>query len=80
MNINSIWIVRNSFIFFFFRFDNNKRSYDPIDYACIDETKIWIIDEDEPGELDLEEVENLLYEEGSLPIEVKGSNLATQIG
>ena len=39
-----------------------------------------MIDEDEPGELDLEEVENLLYEEGSLPIEVEGSNSTTQIG
>ena len=64
----------NSFMFFFFMFHNKKRSYDPIDYACIDETKFWIIDEDELGELDLEEVENLLYEEGSLPIEFEGSN------
>ena len=70
----------NSFMFIFFRFYNKKRSYDPIDYACIDETEFWIIDEDEPGELDLEEVENLLYEEGSLPIEVEGLNSATQIG
>ena len=46
----------NSHIFFFFRFYNKKRSYDPIDYACIDETEFWIIDEDEPGELDLEEM------------------------
>ena len=29
----------NSQMFFFFRFYNNKRSYDPIDYACIDETE-----------------------------------------
>ena len=70
----------NRFMFIFFRFYNKKRSYDPIDYECIDETEFWIIDEDKPGELDLEEVENLLYEEGSLPIEVKGSNSATQIG
>ena len=70
----------NSFMFFFFRLYNKKRNYDPIDYACIDETEFWIIDEDEPGELDLEEIENLLYEEGSLPIEVKGSNSTTQIG
>ena len=50
----------NSHMFFFFRFYNKKRSYDPIDNACIDETEFWIIDEDEPGELDLEEMENLL--------------------
>ena len=70
----------NSQMFFFFRFYKKKRSYDPIDYACIDETKFWIINEDEPGELDLEEMENLLYEEGSLPIEVESSSPATQIG
>ena len=45
-----------------------------------DETEFFIIDEDEPRELDIEEVENLLYEEGSLPIKVEGSNSATQIG
>ena len=70
----------NSFMFFILRFYNKKNSYNPIDYACIDETEFWIIDEDEPGELDLEEVKNLLYEEGSLPIEVEGSHSYTQIG
>ena len=64
----------------FFRFYDNKRSYDPIDYACIDETEFWIIDEDKRGEIDLEEMKNLLNEEGSLSIEVEGSSLATQIG
>ena len=52
----------NSHMFFLFRFYNKKISYDPINYACIDETEFWIIDEDEPGELDLEKMENLLYE------------------
>ena len=54
----------NSFMFIFFRFYNKKRSYDTIDYACIDETEFWIIDEDESGELDLEEVENLCMRKG----------------
>ena len=70
----------NSHMFFLFRFYNKKRSYDPIDYACIDETEFWIIDEDESGELDLEEMENLLHEEGSFPREVEGSSSTTQIG
>ena len=70
----------NSHMFFFFRFYNKKRNYDPIDNACIDETEFWIIDENESGELDFEEMENLLYEKGSLPREVKGSSSATQIG
>ncbi|KAL6350658.1 hypothetical protein AAG906_028109 [Vitis piasezkii] len=56
-------------------FYNKKRIYDPIDYACIDETDFWIVDDDQPVELDVEELETLLYEEGSIPInEVEGSS------
>ena len=63
----------------FFRLYNKKRIYDPIDYACIDETDFWIVDEDKPIELNVEELENLLYEEGSIPIsEVEG--LSSHIG
>ena len=62
-------------MFFFFRFYNKKRTYDPIDYASIDETNFWIVDKDQPIELDVEELENLLCEEGSIPInEVEGSS------
>ncbi|RVW15995.1 hypothetical protein CK203_101950 [Vitis vinifera] len=50
------------------KFYNKKRIYDPIDYACIDETDFWIVDDDQPVELDVEELENLLYEEMSIPI------------
>ena len=65
----------NNYILFFFRFYNKKRIYDPIDHACIDETNFWMVDEDEPIELDVEELKNLLYEEWSIPInEVKGSS------
>ncbi|RVW46411.1 hypothetical protein CK203_081776 [Vitis vinifera] len=57
------------------RFYNKKRIYDPIDYACIDETDFWVVDDDQPAELDVEELEDLLYEEGSIPInEVEGSS------
>ncbi|RVW73056.1 hypothetical protein CK203_061061 [Vitis vinifera] len=59
----------------FWMFYNKKRIYDPIDYACIDETDFWVVDDDQPAELDVEELENLLYEEGSIPInEVEGSS------
>ena len=68
--MNFILIAMNSHMCFLFKFYNKKRSYDLIDHACIDETKFWIIDEDELGELDLEEMKNLLYEELSLPLEV----------
>ena len=62
-------------MFFFFRFYNKKITYDPIDYASIDETDFWIVDKDQPIELDVEELKNLLYEEGSIPInEVEGSS------
>ncbi|KAL6316864.1 hypothetical protein AAG906_022582 [Vitis piasezkii] len=58
-----------------YRFYNKKRTYDPIDYACIDETDFWIVDEDQSVKLDVEELENLLYEERSIPInEVEGSS------
>ncbi|KAL6350597.1 hypothetical protein AAG906_022307 [Vitis piasezkii] len=53
----------------------SKRIYDPIDYACIDETDFWIVDDNQPAKLDVEELETLLYEEGSIPInEVEGSS------
>ncbi|KAL6342681.1 hypothetical protein AAG906_013087 [Vitis piasezkii] len=57
------------------RFYNKKRIYDPINYACIDETDFWIVDDYQLTKLDIEELENLLYEEGSIPInEVEGSS------
>ena len=62
-------------MFFFVKFYNKKRTYDPIDDAYIDEIDFWIVDEDQPTELDVKELENLLYEEGSIPInEVEGSS------
>ena len=65
----------NNYTLFFFRFYNKKRTYDPIDYACIDETDFWIVDEDRPVELDVEDLENILYEEKSIPInEMEGSS------
>ena len=42
----------NTYMLLFFRLYNKKRSYDPIDYECIDKTEFWIIDENEPRELD----------------------------
>ncbi|RVW29997.1 hypothetical protein CK203_089826 [Vitis vinifera] len=57
------------------KFYNKKRIYDPIDYVCIDEIDFWVVDDDQPAELDVEELESLLYEEESIPInEVEGSS------
>ena len=53
----------NTFMLFFFRIYNKTRSYDLIDYECIVKTEFWIIDENKQGELDFEELDNLLYEE-----------------
>ena len=70
-----LFTIMNNYMFFFFRFYNKKRTCDPIDYVCIDETNFWIVDEDEPTKLDVEELENLLYEEGSISInKVEGSS------
>ena len=64
----------NNYILFF-RLYNKKRIYDPIDYACINETDFCTVDEDQPIELDVEELENILYEKGLIPInEVEGSS------
>lgn len=49
-------------MFLFFRSCNKKRSYDFIHYACINETEIWIFDENELRELDLEEMVTFLYD------------------
>ena len=65
----------NNYMFFFFRLYNKKRTYDPIDYACVDETDFWIVDEDRPVELDVKDLENILYEEWSISInELEGSS------
>ncbi|RVX04504.1 hypothetical protein CK203_023506 [Vitis vinifera] len=46
------------------KFYNKKRIYDPIDYACIDETDFWIVDEDKPIELNVEELEIFYTKKG----------------
>ncbi|XP_031283315.1 uncharacterized protein LOC116141998 [Pistacia vera] len=43
-------------------------SFDPIDYESIDKTESWIVDdEEEVNELNYEELEQMLYGEGSIP-------------
>ena len=42
---------------------SKSRSYDPIDYECIDEVEFWVIDENPEEELDYEELEEMLDEE-----------------
>ncbi|XP_013614068.1 PREDICTED: uncharacterized protein LOC106320246 [Brassica oleracea var. oleracea] len=40
-----------------------KRSYDPVDYESIHKTEFWIVEEEEPDELDYNELENALADE-----------------
>ncbi|KAJ9567271.1 hypothetical protein OSB04_003237 [Centaurea solstitialis] len=37
-----------------------KRSYDPIDYECIDKTEFWVVEEEPEGELDYNDLENII--------------------
>ncbi|XP_050263955.1 uncharacterized protein LOC126708192 [Quercus robur] len=51
-----------------------KFNFDPIDYASIDKTEFWVVEDEEPPFLDHEEIENALYEEGAYPIEEGSSS------
>nr|XP_027124009.1 uncharacterized protein LOC113740668 [Coffea arabica] len=43
-------------------FDHRKRSYDPIDYESIDKTEFWVIEKEQDGELNCDELEEELEE------------------
>ncbi|KAL4592745.1 hypothetical protein LXL04_005749 [Taraxacum kok-saghyz] len=45
----------------------DKRSYDPIDYECIDKTDFWVVEEEPEGELDYNDIENMLDEQEQEP-------------
>ncbi|XP_065853259.1 uncharacterized protein [Euphorbia lathyris] len=56
-----------------------KRSYDPVDYESIDKTEFWIVEEEQEGELNIDELENMIDEYPnvneepiSIPFEVNG--------
>ncbi|XP_065619291.1 uncharacterized protein LOC136063198 [Quercus suber] len=51
-----------------------KFNFDPIDYASINKTEFWVVEDEEPPFLDHEEIENALYEEGAYPIEEGSSS------
>ncbi|XP_052204049.1 uncharacterized protein LOC127809325 [Diospyros lotus] len=40
----------------------DKRSYDPVDYESIDMTEFWILEENEEGKLDIDELEDMIEE------------------
>ncbi|KAJ9536189.1 hypothetical protein OSB04_un000628 [Centaurea solstitialis] len=45
-----------------------KRSYDPIDYEHIDKTDFWVVEEEPKGELDHNELDNVLDEQEHEPV------------
>ena len=51
----------------FFRAFNKNRAYDPIDYESIDNIEYWIMEEDNSPILDYDDIENMLYNEESIP-------------
>jgi hypothetical protein len=52
---------------FYCRGNRKKIYYDPIDYESIDDIDFWV-NEEAPPELDINEIENLLYHEDAIPI------------
>nr|KAJ0185063.1 hypothetical protein LSAT_V11C900463900 [Lactuca sativa] len=46
----------------------DKRSYDPIDYECIDKTDFLVVEKELEGELDYNDLENMLDEEEHEPV------------
>ncbi|KAI0511649.1 hypothetical protein KFK09_012279 [Dendrobium nobile] len=58
------------------RFQLKKRSYDPLDYTCVEMVDFWVLDEESPPDLALEELETEIYEEASMPI-VEEANIAS---
>ncbi|KAI0526910.1 hypothetical protein KFK09_002503 [Dendrobium nobile] len=58
------------------RFQLKKRSYDPLDYTCVEMVDFWVLDEESPLDLALEELETEIYEEASMPV-VEEANIAS---
>ena len=55
-------------------FTNKKFNFDPIDYASIDKTNFWVFVEEEGPYLNYEELENVIYEEGTYPTSAEPSS------
>ncbi|KAL4588076.1 hypothetical protein LXL04_000955 [Taraxacum kok-saghyz] len=49
------------------RFKIDKKAFDPIDYENIDKTDFWVIQEEPEGDLDYNELENMLQEQEHEP-------------
>lgn len=49
------------------RLNVDKRSYDPIDYECIDDTDFWVVEEEPQGDLDYDQLETGLDDQDEEP-------------
>lgn len=69
------------FSIFLYRWKPEKICYDPIDYESIDTIDFWVLEEEEeaPPELDIDEIENLLYR-GDNAIPIVGDSLRNNQG
>ncbi|KAJ1391324.1 hypothetical protein SESBI_36715 [Sesbania bispinosa] len=50
------------------RWEHKKRSYDPIDYESIDKVEFWVVEEEAPPEFDVDDIENVIYQDNAIPI------------
>lgn len=67
-----LYIMLSFLVNVLYRLKIDTRSFDPMDYECIDEnTECWVVEEAPEGELEEEEFENMLdgeeREPGSQP-------------
>ncbi|GKC15061.1 hypothetical protein Tco_1011843 [Tanacetum coccineum] len=64
---NDICICSNTQLAVKNRLKVDKRSYDPIDYECIDDTDFWVVEEQPQRELDYDQLETMLDDQDEEP-------------
>lgn len=58
----------------YFRWHHRKTCHDPIDYELGDKVDFWVTEEETSPELDIDEIENLIYDESAIPIGESSEN------
>nr|GEW12786.1 hypothetical protein [Tanacetum cinerariifolium] len=54
----------------------DKRSYDPIDYECIDDTDFWVVEEEPQGKLGYDQLKSMLGDQDEEPPSQTQENLS----
>ncbi|XP_052622365.1 uncharacterized protein LOC111902616 [Lactuca sativa] len=57
----------NDLVFVHYNLRLQNRSYDPVDYENIDKTGFWVVEEEREGELNYDDLENMLDEQEHEP-------------